>query len=57
MSTDGSGEDQSGPGSTLSYHIVSFHLSGHVLYRLAMINRLIGLIEALARTAGSNVVA
>ena len=43
VSTDRSGEDQSHPSSTLSFPILQFDLSGHVLKILAMNYRLNGL--------------
>ena len=52
MSTDGSGEECPGPGSTLSYAIVRLRLSGHVIARLAMIAGKVGLSLALARLQG-----
>ena len=43
MSTDGSREDGTLPGSTLSYDIAGFWVPGHVLDNLAINTRLIGL--------------
>ena len=57
VSTDGSDEVKSSPGSTLSLTIVQFDPFGRVLYRLAMIIRLIGLSGLVSRGPYLNVVA
>ena len=57
VSTDGSIEEWSHPGSTLSYAIVQFHLSEAESDNLAMSYRLTGLRLALAVTAGPNLAA
>ena len=57
MSTDGSGEDWTLPGPTLSLHIVQFDLSWPDYENLALNIRLNGLSGGSHESAGSNVAA